>query len=150
VNRPNVEFIQGDFSSVTDLEGYGSFDVAVSMRVLEHLEDAVVGLKALAGAVHPGGIVLFDFWNRWSYPYLRRVLFRRKSEVLTRFYSPPEMAAMIRDAGLEVRARDGWGYPYLPGKVLEKLAHTRWRVYAYAQLFACTPAGADRADGGDR
>jgi SAM-dependent methyltransferase len=55
--RGNVSFVEGDLQ---DAAAHGEFDAIVGRRVLMYQRDAVAAIRALAGALRPGGIVVFQ------------------------------------------------------------------------------------------
>src|SRR5688572_7357103 len=99
-----------DVSALDQLEGYGAFDCAVSLRVLPHLEDLPGALARLADAVRPGGVVVFDLWNSWGYDGLAKRVGLRRTAVYTRYRSIGQMQRAVDAAGLRVLGRRGFGY----------------------------------------
>jgi len=70
--------------SVYDLEPSSSYDVAFSIGVIHHLKEPLIALRAMVGAVKPGGRVLIWVYglenNRWIVHGLtpaRKLLFSR-------------------------------------------------------------------------
>ena len=57
-NFATTLFVEGDFRALSS--EYGSFDAAVSRRVLMYQPDAVEALRALARVVRPGGLLVFQ------------------------------------------------------------------------------------------
>ena len=78
---PTAEVAEG---SIYDIPPSAEFDIAFSIGVIHHLEQPEAAIKALAGAVKPGGRVLIWVYglenNRWIVsivsPLRRRVLAR--------------------------------------------------------------------------
>ena len=131
-----------DAAELAAIPGYGSFDCAVSMRVLPHLPNAPQVLRLLAGAVHPEGTVVFDFWNAWGYDALRKRLGLRRRAVYTRYYTVGRMRAMIADAGLRVVSTRGFGY--LPLRALlwaDRADPPLVRSFAHRVLWVCARRG---------
>jgi SAM-dependent methyltransferase len=60
---------------------YGRFDAAVAVRVAPHAADWRVAIDRLLGAVRPGGLVVFDLWNRQSFVGALMKLFPRDEPV---------------------------------------------------------------------
>jgi len=87
----------------------GRFDLVTSMEVLEHVADPAAFVGRLAGALAPGGLLILSTPNRTS---LSRLLMITLAEGLGRipkgthdwskFLTPDETCALLRDAGLEV------------------------------------------------
>jgi 2-polyprenyl-3-methyl-5-hydroxy-6-metoxy-1,4-benzoquinol methylase len=95
--------------------GDGEFDLVVSVQVLEHLLDPSAGVRELARALRPGGVLLLSTDNgrnlitrtlnapRWIAASL---LGKRHSRTRIRFphgsFTRAELSKLLRDAGLEV------------------------------------------------
>jgi arsenite methyltransferase len=58
--NPSLSYRQGDAMALSEPDG--SFDVAVSMQVLEYIPDADLGMREMARVLKPGGDV------RWWWP----------------------------------------------------------------------------------
>lgn len=79
-----------------------SFDVTCSFKVLAHIPDIDRALSEMARVTRPGGIVLAELYNPWSFRGALRVLgparrigsTRKESDVFTRFDSPAKAKAM--------------------------------------------------------
>jgi SAM-dependent methyltransferase len=91
-------------ASVTELPyGDATFDVACLFKVLAHVEEIEKALAEMARVVRPGGYVLAEFYNRWSFRALAKKLgpagkisqTRDESAVYTRFDSPKAWRAML-------------------------------------------------------
>lgn len=83
--------------SATDLPfPDNSFDVTCSFKVLAHIPDIEKALSEMARVTRPGGVVLAELYNPWSFRGILRVLgparsigkTRKESDVFTRFDSP--------------------------------------------------------------
>jgi ubiquinone/menaquinone biosynthesis C-methylase UbiE len=80
-----------------------SFDVSCSFKVLAHVQPIELALREMARVVRPGGHILAEFYNPWSF----RALFKRigparsvargvrESQVFTRYDSPRDVRALI-------------------------------------------------------
>lgn len=90
---PGVEFIAGDMFSVP-LPG-DTFDVVVSVQVIEHLEDPTRFVSLIADVLRPGGHLLLITDNPWN-------IARWRSEELERFAGPPQ-PIQKRLTGAELR-----------------------------------------------
>lgn len=85
------------------------FDLVTSMEVIEHVADPVAFVRGLADAVAPGGLLVMSTPNRTWLTRLALVEGAERTGVIPRgthdwdkFLTPEELAAMVRDAGLEV------------------------------------------------
>lgn len=95
-----------------------SFDVVLSMEVIEHVPDPAHFISLAAGAVRSGGVFLGATLNRTLKSYALAVV---GAEYVLRwlpagthdwrkFIKPSEFAALLRDAGIEVRDQKGLAY----------------------------------------
>ncbi len=94
--RTGAEIVEG---SITALPfGDGAFDAIVTGDVIYHVEDAAAALREFARCVRPGGVVLVNepaYKWLWSY---HDVAVESKHR-----FTRPELAALFRAAGLEVK-----------------------------------------------
>ena len=111
--QPHVTYRLLGIEELTGLPGYGRFDAAVAMRIIPHVPDWRSALTVLCGAVRPGGLVIFDLWNRDSYVGLTRLLLRRRTEVLTHRLSRAEIREALAALPADLIASYRWGYPRL-------------------------------------
>jgi ubiquinone/menaquinone biosynthesis C-methylase UbiE len=102
---PNVEFVQ---SSATPLPlDDGSFDRALSVQVLEYVEDVPAALAELRRVLRPGGrLVVWDVdWSTISWHTADEARMARVLDAWDRHLRhrslPRTLAAQMRDAGLE-------------------------------------------------
>lgn len=73
-----------------------SFDVTCSFKVLAHVPDIELALSEMARVTKPGGVILAELYNPWSFRGLLRLLgpvksigkTKKESDVFTRFDSP--------------------------------------------------------------
>ncbi|MCB9568015.1 MAG: methyltransferase domain-containing protein [Myxococcales bacterium] len=80
-----------------------SFDVAYSFKVLAHIPGWERCVAEMVRVVRPGGVVIFDVYNRHSLRYLIKRLWgpRKTSDsfdegaIATNFYSPEEAKALL-------------------------------------------------------
>ena len=96
----------------------GSFDVVLTMEVIEHVPDPARFVALAAGAVRPGGAFVGATLNRTTKSYALAVM---GAEYILRwlpagthdwrkFVKPSEFAAFLRAAGVEVREQKGMAY----------------------------------------
>ncbi len=91
-----------------------SFDVACSFKVLAHVEPIEQALAEMARVVRPGGYVLAELYNGWSFRALAKTLgpagriskTRDESAVYTRFDPPTAWRALL-PASLELEGVRG-------------------------------------------
>lgn len=94
------------------------FDVVTCMEMLEHVPDPASTVKACAQLVKPGGQVFFSTINRNPKAYLFAVigaeyvlnLLPKGTHDYAKFIKPAELAAMARDANLNVEQLTGMTY----------------------------------------
>ncbi|RMW96083.1 bifunctional 2-polyprenyl-6-hydroxyphenol methylase/3-demethylubiquinol 3-O-methyltransferase UbiG [Allofranklinella schreckenbergeri] len=105
-------------------EAPGSFDVVTCMEMLEHVPDPAAIVRACAEMAKPGGWLFFSTLNRnpksWLFAivgaeYLLRIL-PRGTHDWARFITPAELAAWLRQAGLELQASKGLSYNPFMGR----------------------------------
>ncbi|MHB8079038.1 MAG: class I SAM-dependent methyltransferase [Candidatus Krumholzibacteriia bacterium] len=111
--QPQVTYRLLGIEELPGLPDYGRFDAAVAMRIVPHVPDWRSALTTLCDAVRPGGLVIFDLWNRDSYVGLTRRLLRRRAEVLTHRLSRVEIRAALAALPVDPVASYRWGYPRL-------------------------------------
>jgi len=90
-----------------------SFDVTCSFKVLAHVPDIKKALSEMARVTRPGGMILAELYNPWSFRGLLRILgpvqrigsTKKESDVYTRFDSPLEARKLTPDGCSFVGAR---------------------------------------------
>lgn len=98
----------------------GEFDVVTCLEMLEHVPDPASTIQACARLVKPGGDLFFSTINRNPKAYVLAVLgaeyllklLPRGTHDYKKFICPSELAAWLRQAGLE--AMDITGMTYNP------------------------------------
>ena len=96
----------------------GAFDVVTCMEMLEHVPDPTSIVRACAQLVKPGGQVFFSTLNRNPKSYIQAVLgaeyllqmLPKGTHDYSKFITPAELAAAIRQAGLELQSLRGMSY----------------------------------------
>jgi SAM-dependent methyltransferase len=107
---PNCRFELGD---VLDLPPDGSYDLALSVDNLEHLEDDRGALRSLHRALKPGGRLVAHvpgYYRRWFF-FARRVNFEVPTHVRPG-YTREEIVGRIEEAGFQVE-RSFYTYGFL-------------------------------------
>lgn len=96
----------------------GPFDAVTCLEMLEHVPDPNVVIQAAARLVKPGGYVFFSTVNRTLKAYATVILaaeyvlslLPRQTHTYERFIRPSELAASIRQAGLQEVGITGLSY----------------------------------------
>ncbi len=116
-----------------------SFDAVTCMEMLEHVPDPAATVAACAALVKPGGHVFFSTINRNPKAYLFAVigaeyllhLLPRGTHDYARFIKPSELAAMCRQARLDVAGLTGMTYnPFTQRYALERDASVNYILHA--------------------
>jgi ubiquinone/menaquinone biosynthesis C-methylase UbiE len=84
----------------------GSFDVAVSFKVLAHVPDIERALAEMARVCRPGGHVIAELYNPWSLRFLAKRLAgpqpisdgRTEADVYTRWDPPTRLKKLLPDS----------------------------------------------------
>lgn len=95
-----------------------AFDIATCMEMLEHVPNPASVIKACADMVKPGGHVYFSTINRNPKAYAFAILgaeyvlklLPKGTHDYRKFIRPSELAAWMREAGLELQAMTGMTY----------------------------------------
>jgi 2-polyprenyl-6-hydroxyphenyl methylase/3-demethylubiquinone-9 3-methyltransferase len=102
-----------------DLAAPGAgFDAVVNMEVVEHVADAAAFLHASAALVRPGGAMVLATLNRTPKAFALAIVgaeyvlgwLPRGTHDWRRFLRPSEVAALLRDGGLEIAELTGVAY----------------------------------------
>jgi SAM-dependent methyltransferase len=87
----------------------GAFDVVCSFKVLAHVERIEAAVAELARVTRPGGLLVLEFYNRWSLRYLvkrlkapTRISERETDDAVFTRYDDLEDARRYLPAGFEV------------------------------------------------
>jgi ubiquinone/menaquinone biosynthesis C-methylase UbiE len=91
-----------------------SFDVTCSFKVLAHIPDIETALSEMARVTRPGGYILAEFYNPWSFRGLLRKLGparivgqkHNEADVFTRFDSPSDIRKLT-PAGTQLKEARG-------------------------------------------
>lgn len=96
----------------------GHYDIVTCMEMLEHVPDPASVVRACATLVKPGGWVFFSTLNRNPKSFLFAIvaaeyvlgLLPKGTHSYENFIRPSELAAAIRQAGLQLTRMAGLGY----------------------------------------
>jgi 2-polyprenyl-6-hydroxyphenyl methylase / 3-demethylubiquinone-9 3-methyltransferase len=103
----------------------GEFDLVTSLEVVEHVSDPRAFIGALAEAVAEGGLLILSTPNRTTLSKLLLVGLAEATGRIPkgthdwdRFITPPELKAMVEEAGLTVADTTGLGFGVTRGFTL--------------------------------
>lgn len=99
-------------------ESPATFDIVTCMEMLEHVPDPASIIRACAALVKPGGQLFFSTLNRNAKAYLMAVvgaeyvlnLLPKGTHDYSKFIKPSELAAWLRQSGLELQHQTGLSY----------------------------------------
>ncbi|KTC93051.1 MULTISPECIES: bifunctional 2-polyprenyl-6-hydroxyphenol methylase/3-demethylubiquinol 3-O-methyltransferase UbiG [Legionella] len=105
-------------SPVEDYEERSAFDVVTCMEMLEHVNNPQLVINHCARLLKPGGYLFLSTINRTLKAYATAIvaaeyvlgILPRQTHDFAKFIKPSELAAMIREAGLEFREIAGMAY----------------------------------------
>jgi SAM-dependent methyltransferase len=118
----SITGVQGDLSNLAEVVPAGSADVVLCHSVLEVVDDPVVGVRAVAAALRPGGLASVVAANRTAAVFSRALAgrFDEATTALTdeagrwgegdsalRRFGRDELLALLTEAGLAVRTTHG-------------------------------------------
>lgn len=108
-----IDYHAGELS---DLAGR-RFDLVTAFEVIEHVADPAGFVRGLANALAPGGLLLVSTPNRTPLSRLAMITFGEGLRMIPRgthdwekFLTPPELTALLGDAGLSVVATAGLSF----------------------------------------
>jgi SAM-dependent methyltransferase len=126
--RTGVEITEGSITALPFADG--TFDAITTGDVIYHVEDVAAVLREFARCVKPGGVVLVNEpAYRWLWSYHDEAV-----ESKHRF-TRPELVAMFRKAGLEVRFASYQNLLALPLVVLRRKLFPPTRPTSDVQVF---------------
>jgi 2-polyprenyl-3-methyl-5-hydroxy-6-metoxy-1,4-benzoquinol methylase len=133
VGDSKLKALLWDVYKLGTLPGYGSFDGLLSMRMLPHIEDVGNVISIMKGAVRPGGIMIFDFWNPVSYVYRKK----QGASVYNNFIGYKSALSIVKSAGLELVTIEGAAFGSRLDLNLEFLGRTPLKRFAYSLIAVC-------------
>jgi 2-polyprenyl-6-hydroxyphenyl methylase/3-demethylubiquinone-9 3-methyltransferase len=111
---------------IEDLAGE-SFDLVVSMEVVEHVADVAGFVAGLAGALAADGLLVLSTPNRTPLSKLALItigeglgMVPKGTHDWTKFLTPDELSALVEDAGLTVTDSAGLSFSPTRGFVLSR------------------------------
>ncbi|MES2986517.1 MAG: bifunctional 2-polyprenyl-6-hydroxyphenol methylase/3-demethylubiquinol 3-O-methyltransferase UbiG [Pseudomonadota bacterium] len=109
----DVDYVAG---GIEDVAGR-TFDLVVSMEVIEHVSDPAAFVAGLAGALAPGGLMILSTPNRTPLSKIAMITvgeglgaIPKGTHDWSRFLNPEELEALLTDAGLRVIDRAGLSF----------------------------------------
>lgn len=106
-----------EVSAIENFKG-GMFDRVICLEMLEHVSDPAYVIRECTRLLKPNGLLFLSTIHRSLRAYLSAIvaaeyvlnLLPRQTHDYDKFIQPSELAAMVRSAGLEVKALKGMGY----------------------------------------
>ncbi|WP_066798297.1 bifunctional 2-polyprenyl-6-hydroxyphenol methylase/3-demethylubiquinol 3-O-methyltransferase UbiG [Sphingomonas soli] len=116
-----IDYVDG---GIEDLPGR-SFDMVVSMEVIEHVSDPAAFVRGLANALAPGGLMILSTPNRTPLSRLAMITIGEGTGAIPkgthdwrRFINPEELEALLAEAGMRVIDRQGLSFSPARGFVI--------------------------------
>jgi 2-polyprenyl-6-hydroxyphenyl methylase/3-demethylubiquinone-9 3-methyltransferase len=117
-----ARMLEIDYRAVAVEDLSGTFDLATSLEVVEHVADPRVFVRSLAARLAPGGLLVMSTPNRTAWSRLLTITLAegfgrvpRGTHDFAAFITPDELGAMIREAGLQVIDVEGIAFSPLKG-----------------------------------
>lgn len=108
-----IDYVAG---GIEDLAGR-TFDLVVSMEVIEHVSDPAAFVRGLAEALAPGGLMVLSTPNRTALSRLAMITFGEGTGAIpkgthdwSRFLNPEELEGLLAGAGLRAIHRAGLSF----------------------------------------
>ncbi len=100
---PELTFEQADAIKLPFATDH--FSLTYSFRTLQHIPDFAAVLRELARVAAPGGVVVFDYVNRWHpLGWLREKCSNRGDMIYLRSWSPRQIRQQVAAAGLRLES----------------------------------------------
>ena len=96
--HPNLRFLVGDITQIGRPERY---DLALSVDVLEHIDDDVAAFRSLAEALRPGGVLLLHVPHIDPRRFFASLREHQQDDHVRDGYAPAELASRLEQAGFE-------------------------------------------------
>ena len=117
----DVEYLAGGIEAVAGR----TFDLVVSMEVIEHVADTAAFAQGLADALAPGGLMVLSTPNRTALSKLAMITIGEGTGAIpkgthdwTQFLTPDELTELLGRSGLKVTHVQGLGFSPARGFVL--------------------------------
>ncbi|QPQ54945.1 bifunctional 2-polyprenyl-6-hydroxyphenol methylase/3-demethylubiquinol 3-O-methyltransferase UbiG [Allosphingosinicella flava] len=105
----------------------GQYDLITSLEVIEHVSDVRIFVTGLADHLAPGGLLILSTPNRTARSQLMMITLAeglgripRGTHEWSKFLTPEELCALVKDAGLEVTDVEGLSFSVTRGFVLSE------------------------------
>ncbi|MBR0552891.1 bifunctional 2-polyprenyl-6-hydroxyphenol methylase/3-demethylubiquinol 3-O-methyltransferase UbiG [Stakelama marina] len=122
----DIDYIAGGIENVAGRR----FDLVTSMEVIEHVADPAAFVAGLAGALADGGLMVLSTPNRTALSRIAMITLGEGTGAIpkgthdwSRFLTPEELTALLKEAGLEVT--DVRGLSFAPGRGFTLSADTK-------------------------